>query len=50
MQLATYAVYCNVDNGWCGDEAAHMNAQLGDEYDWISSFCPGNMLLFEMKV
>ena len=39
--LADYAVYCNVKNGWCGTSAAHMNAQSGDEYDWKPTGCQG---------
>jgi len=30
----SYAVYCNIDNGWCGTTAAHRDAQAGSEYDW----------------
>ena len=37
--LASYAVYCSLANGWCGNTSDHMNAQAGDEYDWISSSC-----------
>ena len=40
--LEDWAVYCNLDNGWCGDAAAHMNAQSGDAYDWESSSCQGS--------
>ena len=39
--LADYAVYCNLDNEWCGNSEDHKNAQAGDEYDWKSSTCQG---------
>ena len=33
-------IYCNMDNGWCGDSDAHKHAQRGDEYDcpWPSPY------------
>ena len=42
--MVDYAVYCNVENGWCGTTEDHQNAQDGDEYDWESESCKG--LLF----
>ena len=27
------AIYCNEDNGWCGDLDEHKNAQLSTTYD-----------------
>ena len=40
------AEYCNTENGWCGNSDAHKNAQIGDEYDWVSSSaCPGTLLI-----
>ena len=40
--LRSYAVYCNVDSGWCGATEAHNNAQPGDTYDWETTLCQGN--------
>ena len=37
--LYDFAVYCNIDNGWCGAGDAHKNAQDGDEYDWDAQSC-----------
>jgi len=39
--LVDYAVYCNVENGWCGTSEDHKNAQEGDEYDWKPKSCKG---------
>ena len=39
--LKDWALYCNVDNGWCGDTEDHKNAQSGDEYDWEPVSCQG---------
>ena len=39
--LVDYAVYCNVENGWCGTSEGHKNAQEGDEYDWKPKSCKG---------
>ena len=36
-------IYCNTANGWCGNTDAHKNWQEGDEYDWESSLCRGNI-------
>ena len=27
-------LYCNEDNGWCGNTIAHRDAQPSDEYDY----------------
>ena len=40
--LGSDAVYCNVDNGWCGVTDAHKNAQPSDTYDWAPASCQGN--------
>ena len=37
--LYDFAIYCNIDNGWCGAGDAHKNAQNGDEYDWEAQSC-----------
>jgi len=37
--LADYAIYCNTENGWCGDTEEHQNEQDGDEYDWEPQSC-----------
>merc|ERR1712087_118187 len=38
--LKNYALYCNSDNGWCGDTSAHENAQSDeDRYDWAPDSC-----------
>jgi len=37
--LVDYAVYCNTENGWCGNGEDHKNAQDGDEYDWEPQSC-----------
>ena len=29
----SYHIYCNEDNGWCGDTQAHRNAQASTKYD-----------------
>jgi len=39
--LVEYAVYCNTDNSWCGDQDSHRDAQTGDEYDWNPAACGG---------
>ena len=33
-------IYCNTDNGWCGDSDSHKHAQRGDEYNcpWPSPY------------
>ena len=36
------SIYCNTENGWCGNTTAHRDAQPGDEYDWDSS-CLGSI-------
>ena len=41
--LVDYAVYCNVENGWCGTSDDHKNAQDGDEYDWQPKTCKSKM-------
>ena len=41
--LVDYAVYCNVENGWCGTSEDHKNAQDGDEYDWQPKPCRGKI-------
>ena len=41
--LADYAVYCNVENGWCGASDDHKLAQEGDEYDWQPKTCKSKM-------
>ena len=41
--LADYAVYCNVENGWCGSSDDHKNGQDGDEYDWEPNSCKGKI-------
>ena len=41
--LVDYAVYCNVENGWCGTSDDHKNAQDGDEYDWQPKNCKGKI-------
>ena len=28
-----WEIYCNTDNGWCGNTAAHKNAQAGSQFD-----------------
>merc|ERR1712150_136975 len=28
-----WEIYCNTDNGWCGETDAHKDAQAGDQYD-----------------
>lgn len=30
---ASWTIYCNTDNGWCGDTPGHRDAQEGSEYD-----------------
>jgi len=35
--LAEGALYCNIQNGWCGNTMKHVNAQASDEYDWEPS-------------
>jgi len=37
--LKSYALYCNTDNGWCGDTDAHKNAQSTDIYDFEPTSC-----------
>ena len=32
--LGSWAIYCNTDNGQCGETDVHRDAQPGDEYDW----------------
>ena len=32
--LKSWALYCNTDNGWCGDTPAHRDAQSSDAYDF----------------
>ena len=39
--LADYAKYCNIDNGWCGETNAHKDAQADDRYDWDPKSCQG---------
>ena len=38
-ELVDYAVYCNVENGWCGVTYEHQHAQEGDTYDWEPESC-----------
>jgi len=38
----SYAVWCNEGNGWCGNTAAHKNAQSSTQYDEAS--IPANCL------
>ena len=37
--LTDYAVYCNIDNGWCGVTSDHKHAQSSDIYDWEPESC-----------
>ena len=36
---SAYGVYCNSDNGWCGDTAAHRDGQSEDKYDFEPASC-----------
>jgi hypothetical protein len=35
-----WALYCNEDNGWCGDTVAHKNAQASNTYDFVYPTTP----------
>ena len=32
-----YAIYCNEENGWCGDTTTHRDAQPGNSYDFLAN-------------
>ena len=33
------AIYCNKENGWCGNTEQHKNAQPDDIFDWMPKSC-----------
>ena len=37
--LSNYAVYCNENNGHCGNTNAHRDATAGAKYDYIPASC-----------
>ena len=37
--LAIHAVYCNENNGRCGDTKAHHDASDGDAFDYRTKSC-----------
>ena len=37
--LASSAIYCNEDNGWCANSASYKNAQASDVFDFKPSQC-----------
>jgi len=39
-QRHSWALYCNEQNGWCGNTDAHRNAQASGKYDWNGCSCP----------
>ena len=32
-----HAIYCNEENGWCGNTLAHRDAQPGNSYDFLAN-------------
>ena len=49
--LTSNAVYCNQDNGWCGDTNEHQNAQSRDIYDYQPNSClVSSLVLFLLHV
>ena len=37
--LASYAMYCNESNGWCGITNGHRDAQASDKFDYKPTQC-----------